>query len=237
MASFMNSNPEYEYVLLDDDAAEQFLCQHVDAATILAYETLVPGAAKADILRIALLLQYGGVYFDTDCESLMPLHEFVWSNASVVTGLGAEGDFHQWALFYTPGHPFLQRALEAIVRSVRSASMQGIAQNVVQMTGPHAYHFEGVAVVLAEYNCSVTEQASKQLMTVQAPCPMLPDAVGTIEFFDSDYRGGRIKFKAHGVDQERQGAGHTSYQDIEKHSSILFHHVNKTCLHRPTDAL
>ena len=239
MASFININPDYEYVLLDDDAASKFMCKHMNAATNLAYESLVPGAAKADILRVALLLKFGGVYFDSDCEAVVPLRSFVWPNASVVSGLGTSGDFHQWALLYQPEHPFLQRALQTIVHNVLSASTANIAQDTISMTGPHAFHYQGVALVLADYNCTVSGDAAKEhnmnLLTSTCPCPMLPKAIGIVQVFDTDMLGGRVKFKASGVDHERQAAGHKYYMDLDKQSETLFVVVNQTCKHMKPD--
>ena len=233
MVSIINSNPEYEYVLLDDAAAAQFMCEHMDAATNLAYESLVPGAAKADILRVAVLLKYGGIYFDSDCEAVAPLSSFIWPNASVVSGIGEEGDFHQWALLYQAGHMFLQRALQSIVHNVLCASTAKLAQSVVSMTGPHAFHYQGVALVLADYNCTVSARVAQEhnmhLLTSQSPCPGLPEALGNVQLFDTDFLGGNVKFKADGVDHERQAAGQKYYTILEQRPETLFAVVDQTC--------
>ena len=67
----------------------RFMCEAVDDAYVrMAYFSLVPGAAKADVFRLAIIERYGGCYFDSDCKSLRPLKEFVPANASLVTGMG-----------------------------------------------------------------------------------------------------------------------------------------------------
>ncbi len=59
-------------------------------------QVLVPKAAKADVWRLAVILRYGGIYADSDVKALHPFREYLWPNASVASGIGANKDFHQW---------------------------------------------------------------------------------------------------------------------------------------------
>ena len=59
-------------------------------------QVLIPKAGKADIWRLAIIYQYGGIYVDSDVKALYAFREYVWPNASVVSGLGSRKDFHQW---------------------------------------------------------------------------------------------------------------------------------------------
>ena len=226
-------NPDYEYMFLDDEAAQDFICSSTDAMTALAYELLVPGAAKADILRVALLLEFGGAYFDSDCELLVPLSSFVWPNASVVSGVGSNGDLHQWALLYKAGHPFLQQVLKVIVQNVLRAYMSGSPRRVIDMTGPKAYHFEAIAPILAASNCTMSREEaiakSWHWMHEASSCPFLPDGLGVIQLFDEDELGRRVHFKADGVNAERAGDGHEYYMKQEEHFSTLFRKVKHLC--------
>ena len=56
----------------------------------------MPKAAKADVWRLAIILRYGGIYVDSDVKALHPFREYLWPNASVASGIGANKDFHQW---------------------------------------------------------------------------------------------------------------------------------------------
>ena len=49
-------NPDFEQVLLDDNDADAFMRTAMDGEAYAAYSSLVPGAAKADLLRYVLLL-------------------------------------------------------------------------------------------------------------------------------------------------------------------------------------
>ena len=59
---------------------------------------MVPKAAKADIWRLAIVQHYGGIYADSDVRAVHPFREYVWPNASVVSGVGGQRDLHQWCL-------------------------------------------------------------------------------------------------------------------------------------------
>ena len=167
----------------------------------------------------------------------MPLSDFVDADAAVVSGLGTAGDFHQWALLYEAHHPFLQQALRSVVHNVLSASTATSgpesAAGVIALTGPEAYHTQGVAQVLKMYNCTVSEieaqQNSIHLLRSDSPCPSLPDSVGRIQFFDTDLLGGRVIFKAEGIEHERHSHGYVHYSVLEEHHSSLFKPVQHVC--------
>jgi mannosyltransferase OCH1-like enzyme len=69
-------NPTYTLLYYDDAQALAFLQAHFPFA-VRAYERLVPGAYKADLLRYCLLYQYGGVYGDLTQTYLLPLDQLI----------------------------------------------------------------------------------------------------------------------------------------------------------------
>ena len=71
--------------------------------SLLHVQMIVPKAGKADIWRLAIIYQYGGIYADSDVKATYAFRDFVWANASVTTGLGSKRDFHQWCVFATKG--------------------------------------------------------------------------------------------------------------------------------------
>lgn len=62
--SFKRSGWEYKFY--DDRQAESFLATHFPVEVLDAYNTLKPGAFKADLFRYCVLLIHGGVYADVD---------------------------------------------------------------------------------------------------------------------------------------------------------------------------
>jgi hypothetical protein len=61
---FKTDNPEFQYVLFDDDECREFIQTHFDTDVVNAYDSLVPGAFKADLWRYCVLYINGGIYLD-----------------------------------------------------------------------------------------------------------------------------------------------------------------------------
>jgi mannosyltransferase OCH1-like enzyme len=72
-------NPEYEYVFFNNVERRQFIQHNFDKITLLAYDTIVPGAFKADIFRYCYLYINGGCYFDFTMILRKPLRSFIKS--------------------------------------------------------------------------------------------------------------------------------------------------------------
>ena len=64
------SNPEFEHRLFDDADCRDFIQTHFEPDVLEAYDTLLPGAFKADLWRYCILYDKGGVYVDIkfQCE-------------------------------------------------------------------------------------------------------------------------------------------------------------------------
>jgi len=64
------ANPTFKHQLYDDADCQQFIKDHYDPDVLEAYDTLIPGAFKADLWRYCILYDKGGVYVDIkfQCE-------------------------------------------------------------------------------------------------------------------------------------------------------------------------
>ena len=67
--SFIDLNPDYSYYYYDNIDSRRFIRTYFDKSVNDAYDILVPGAYKADLLRYCLLYIYGGCYFD--CKQIL----------------------------------------------------------------------------------------------------------------------------------------------------------------------
>lgn len=56
--------PDFEHTLYDDAMCREFLSNNFHSKVLNAYDTLLPYAYKAALVRYALLYQYGGMYSD-----------------------------------------------------------------------------------------------------------------------------------------------------------------------------
>lgn len=62
--SFMNCNPGYNLFYYNDDDCREFIKEHFSEKVLDAYDSLIPGAYKADIFRLCEIYINGGFYTD-----------------------------------------------------------------------------------------------------------------------------------------------------------------------------
>lgn len=140
------NNPTFDYRLVTDAEATEFLDEYFPGNVSHAFHALLNtslGAARADVLRYALLYTYGGVYIDLDAsctnlefyihesDSALLSHEDWWANRWI-----------QWVLMIEPNHPVMKRALEIAVDRLNSgfpADIPTMHEAVVWTTGPLAF--------------------------------------------------------------------------------------------------
>ena len=58
------NNPNFNYYLYDDNDCRNFLKNHFPIKVLNAYDSLIPGAYKADLWRNCILFKMGGIYMD-----------------------------------------------------------------------------------------------------------------------------------------------------------------------------
>jgi Glycosyltransferase sugar-binding region containing DXD motif len=68
VANIQTMNPEFNFHLFDDDDCRQFISNHFDQEVVDAYDSLIPGAFKADLWRYCVLYIHGGIYLDIKFE-------------------------------------------------------------------------------------------------------------------------------------------------------------------------
>lgn len=117
----------WEYSFYDDDDASRFISDHFPPEVKEAYDTLNPGAFKADLFRYCLLFIKGGVYADVDVMAESLLDSVIDDDSSFISPVDNVGEItgHQHCLWNgliasSPGHPFLAAAIETVVNNVRN---------------------------------------------------------------------------------------------------------------------
>jgi mannosyltransferase OCH1-like enzyme len=75
--TYIELNPEYEYILLNDNECREFIKKNFDESTLYSYDLIIAGAFKADFFRYCYLYINGGCYFD--CKSILrkPLRDVI----------------------------------------------------------------------------------------------------------------------------------------------------------------
>ena len=129
-------NPEYKYYYLDAVDRRKFLQKHFDSNVVEAYDSLLPGAYQADLVRYCLLYVYGGCYVDSQTQPYMPLREIISPEDEFV----GSNDFKDYALlnFFicsVPQHPALKLVIDRVVSNIKKRKY---FKSQLKLTGPIA---------------------------------------------------------------------------------------------------
>ena len=132
--SFRTSGWDYRFYL-DEDAAA-FIAENFPPEVLEAYESLIPGAFKADLFRYCVLYVHGGVYADVDILLESNLDAIVTDDVTFMAPTDEPvGCLWNGFMASVPKHPFLLRAIEQTVNRVRR---QETSVDVVAQTCPPA---------------------------------------------------------------------------------------------------
>ena len=155
-------NPDWELKIYDDDDINSYIKTHYPELVDI-YNKINPiyAAAKADFFRYLLIYNEGGVYLDLKSSVEKPLDSIIqkgdkyllshWQNSP--GGLHANmgfhscitssfGEFQQWHIVATKGHPFLKAVVENVCNNIQNYNPilhDTGGWGVVNLTGPIAY--------------------------------------------------------------------------------------------------
>ena len=119
-------NPEFDFYLYDDNDCREFIKNNFPDDILIAYDTLKPGAYKADLWRLCVLYINGGIYTDIKLNcinnfkfiALTEREHFVFDRP----GIWKEGEFGLWnGLIVTkPKTKILLRCINKISENVKN---------------------------------------------------------------------------------------------------------------------
>jgi tetratricopeptide (TPR) repeat protein len=125
------TNPDWEYVLFTSQSARDWLGDRHGARAVAAFRAAHHPAAKADLLRLAVLVTRGGVWCDIDDRALSPLDGLV-AGRSLIGRLEMYATVANNFLAAVPGHPALQLALDEVI----DTCLVGYTETTWLATGP-----------------------------------------------------------------------------------------------------
>lgn len=131
MASWREANPSWRYQANDMTSAREYLRSLDDPRLALAFRRANTPAQKADILRLVLLREFGGVYADADDFCLAPIESWI-GGAEFVVATENYGSVGNNLIAVTPSHPVITAALEDALE----ATLTGGAESIWLRTGP-----------------------------------------------------------------------------------------------------
>ena len=127
--TWQDIHPDWEYKLWTDEEVKDLEMVNRDL-----FEKAQNIGQKADILRLEILNQFGGLYVDMDFECVHPFDQLNHTY-TFYTGLNHTRIFElaNGLIACTPGHPLVQRMIENVSLD---GSERGWRQNVIVTTGP-----------------------------------------------------------------------------------------------------
>jgi len=127
--------PEFSFRFLDDDACARYMASHADKRTCSAFDRLTNGAARADLWRLQVLHDEGGVYLDMDGTLVRPLAPLLEGRRELL--VADKIRFTQYFIASVPGNPLFREFIETVVENIEKYDFAA-ARPVFWTTGPAA---------------------------------------------------------------------------------------------------
>lgn len=128
------ANPEFEHFLFDDNDCREFIRTHFAKDVLEAYDTLIPGAYKADLWRYCVLYINGGIYLDIklQCINGFKLIELTENN-HYVKDRPLPLSIYNALMAVQKGSPLLWKAIYRVVFNVKK---RFYGKSALEPTGP-----------------------------------------------------------------------------------------------------
>jgi len=126
-------NPSFKYYLFDDTDCREFIKKHFKPDVLIAFDSLIPGAYKADLWRYCVLFIKGGIYLDI---KYCPLNNFKFINLLESEHLVSDinnVDIYNALMVCLPKNEILFKAIRQIVENVKN---KFYGSNSLEPTGP-----------------------------------------------------------------------------------------------------
>jgi mannosyltransferase OCH1-like enzyme len=140
MKNIIDMNPEYNYYFFGDKECKEFIFYHLGQRYLDCFNSIKPGAYKADYFRYIFLFVKGGVYFDADFRQYIPLRDFIKEEDEFLTPLDKEHSGYQGLynafICCTPRHKVIEKVIELCTYNIENKS---IGETPYSITGPDIF--------------------------------------------------------------------------------------------------
>uniref|UniRef100_A0A6C0DC26 Glycosyltransferase n=1 Tax=viral metagenome TaxID=1070528 RepID=A0A6C0DC26_9ZZZZ len=117
--TFIDLNPEYEYMFFDDAACYNFIETNFDKTVIDAYNKLKPTAYRADLFRYCVLYKSGGCYFDIKQINRVPIRDIINKNSDLILCRDLKPNaFYNAIMLCTPNNKDISNLIDAVIKNV-----------------------------------------------------------------------------------------------------------------------
>jgi hypothetical protein len=130
-----HDNPEFKYYLYDDSMCYDFIKKHFSKNVLDAYNSLIPGAYKADLFRYCILYINGGIYLDIKYCTINNFKlKTLTDNEYYVKDINQSGGgIYNALLICKPNSIILKNCIKNIVHNVQN---KYYGNNPLEPTGP-----------------------------------------------------------------------------------------------------
>ena len=137
MATWRAKHPDWDYRHWHDDTAEAFILAEFGNEAARCFRASTVPAMRSDILRVAAVLKFGGVYIDADMACIKSVAKL--RDTDCLLYERSKGDL-PWILYNAfimavPGHRVIRRMWDQIILNVSNE----VSHNVSVLTGPRMW--------------------------------------------------------------------------------------------------
>ena len=127
-------NPLFEHHLFDDNDCREFIKRHFKEFVLISYDSLIPGAYKADLWRYCVLYVHGGIYIDIkySCIGNNILEDIIYTEHYVKDT--SPNNIYNAFLVCHKKNPLMLSCIHQIVNNVAS---RYYGHNALYPTGPY----------------------------------------------------------------------------------------------------
>lgn len=133
--SWYHNNPSYDYYFSTASDRRDFIQSVFGEKTLITYDTLIPGAYKADLWRYCVLYVYGGIYTDIDSTCLVKIDDFLRPDVDCILAIDGKPSTNLSNSFIcsVPHNPIFLTAIALITQNVEQ---RNLGENDVDVSGP-----------------------------------------------------------------------------------------------------
>jgi mannosyltransferase OCH1-like enzyme len=131
--SIIANNPAFKHNLFDDNDCRIFIQENFSNDVLKAFDTLIPGAYKADLWRYCILFKNGGIYLDI---KYLPVNKFKFINLTEKEHWVLDADkngIYNALIVCQPNNPILLKAINQVVENVKN---KFYGESCLHPTGP-----------------------------------------------------------------------------------------------------
>jgi mannosyltransferase OCH1-like enzyme len=113
-------NPRFRHYLFDDNDCREFIKNNFSEEILNAYDSLIPGAYKADLWRNCTLYVHGGIYLDIKLASVNGFRLIELTDKEHFVKDRPPNSIFNSLMVCQQGNPFLMMAINKIVENVKN---------------------------------------------------------------------------------------------------------------------